>query len=195
MAESAEEFGMAGGFGGEEAGVWGDTCAPEVKAVGIPAGADGGVWVEESAGVAVAGFGEGIEVGVGEVEEGAVEGAEVLCGAGAMVAVAAVVFAAAVVKEGEEEDEEGVGGLGLFADEEAAFGDAAPVIGAVDGTGFMGTVVEDTEEEGVKIGDGWGEGHQFSEWHRREWKGGGGYTGWVWLIILCRPRHRGRLRG
>jgi hypothetical protein len=177
MAEAAEEFGMAGGFGGEEAGVRGNAGAPEVEAVGIPAGADGGVGVDEAAGVAVAGFGEGIEIGGGEVEEGAVEGTDIFGGAGAVVTVATIVFAAAVVKEGEEEDEEGVGGRGLFADEEAALGDAAPVVRAVDGTGFMGAVVEDTEEEGVEIGDGWGEGHQVFRVAQTGREGGGGGAG------------------
>ncbi len=105
IAEAVEETGVAGGFGGEEAGVWGNACAPEVEAVGIPAGADGGIGVDEAARVAVAGFGEGIEGGVGKEEEGPVEGAGVTGGAGAVMAVAAVVLAAAVVEEGEEEDE------------------------------------------------------------------------------------------
>lgn len=162
IAEAVEETGMAGGFGGEEAGVGGNAGAPEVEAVGIPAGADGGIGVDEAARVAVAGFGEGIEIGGGEEKEGSVEGAGVTGGAGAVVAVAAVVFAAAVVEEGEEEDEEGVGGGGLLTDEKTAFGDAAPMIGAVNGTGFVGAVVEDASQEGVEIGDGRGEGHVLS---------------------------------
>jgi hypothetical protein len=60
------------------------------------------------------------------------------------------------------------------------------VVRAVDGTGFMGAVVEDTEEEGVEIGDGWGEGHQVFR-VAQTGREGGGRRSWG---RQCDFRHR-----
>lgn len=161
MAEAVEECGLARGFGGKEARVGLDAGAPEVEAVGVPAGADGEVGVGLAASMVMAGFREDFDPGGFQPQQVCGEGAQIRGGARTVVVVAAVILALAVVEQGKEEDEERIGGGGLSADQKTALGDAPPMVWSVDGTGLVEAVVEDARQQGVEIGDRRDEAHAF----------------------------------
>jgi len=124
-----------GGGGGEKGGVGGDADAAEIEAVGVEADGEGGVGLRGCAVVDAAGGDEEFHAEVVEVEVAFVAEADGEFGtARAVSGVAAFIFPAGVVEEGEEADDFNVAGV-VLAKVEAVAEDGAPVSGAMVGVG------------------------------------------------------------
>jgi len=105
---------------------------PEVEAVGIPAGANGGIFAELAGGVPGAGVVEGGEGVVGEVEGFAAQGGCQFRAARAVLVIPAVILPADIVKDGEEAGNKDIP-TGMLGEVHGVPLDAFPVIEAVDG--------------------------------------------------------------
>ena len=96
---------------------------------------------------------EGVESGLVEGEEAAVEGRGERACSSAVVGVAAVVDAQAIVQDAEEQRDGGIGAGRLLGQDQAEGGDGLPVLLAVDVRVAVGRERRDGPDEGVRIWD------------------------------------------
>ena len=119
-----------GEFGAHIIGVGNHTDSPQVEAIRVPAGADGRVFGEMAIGMPNAGLLQQGERGVIEVVEFSSQFGGVGGSARTMTVIAAFIFTARIVKQGEESDHDGIS-PGPRGEEEAALLHTPPMGGAV----------------------------------------------------------------
>ena len=123
---------FASEFGAHEFRTWKDAGPANVEPVGIPAGPNGRIIVTQAIGMAHASIAENLETGVGKVEGRTTKSRSVLRAACAVALVPTIVFAATVMEQGKEPDNDDIRAAAR-SEQEAIALDTAPMIGAVDG--------------------------------------------------------------
>lgn len=107
-----------------------DADSPEIQAISVPAGLDGGIPLCLAFCMMDAGVFQALELGIGQVQSGA-EPVRESCSTRAVIGVRTLTDPASIVEHGEQSDDSNVG-TGLRREPGTVLEDATPVGDAVD---------------------------------------------------------------